>query len=178
MGIRRRLTLRWVLSVLALTSVGLPVRGADAPPEYGLKAAILYNFALYTSWPDEVGGTLNLCIYGSDPFGKEIDFLQGKAVGDRHIAVLRKTAVDSLNGCQIVFVASSAIDNLLRVLEAAHAIPMLTVADSPGAASQGVALNMTVTRNKVTFEANLSAARDAGLNLSSMLLRLATRVIQ
>jgi hypothetical protein len=54
----------------------------------------------------------------------------------------------------------------------------LTVADSPDAAQHGVALNMSVAKNKVSFEANLPAARDAGLNLSSKLLRLATQVIQ
>ena len=39
-------------------------------------------------------------------------------------------------------------------------------------------LNMSVTQNKVTFEANLQAARAARLNLSSKLLRLATEVQQ
>jgi hypothetical protein len=37
---------------------------------------------------------------------------------------------------------------------------------------------MSVVQDKVSFEANLSAARSAGLNLSSKLLRLATQVIQ
>ena len=39
-----------------------------------------------------------------------------------------------------------------------------------------VALNMNMMQGKVTFEANLQAARDAGLDLSSKLLRLATEV--
>jgi hypothetical protein len=56
--------------------------------------------------------------------------------------------------------------------------PVLTVADSPGAARQGVALNMAVERNRITFEANLLAARAAHLDLSSKLLRLATEVFQ
>jgi hypothetical protein len=37
---------------------------------------------------------------------------------------------------------------------------------------------MSVAQNKVAFEANLRAARGAGLNLSSKLLRLATEVIR
>jgi hypothetical protein len=43
---------------------------------------------------------------------------------------------------------------------------------------RGVALNMNVAGGKITFEANLQAARRAGLNLSSKLLRLATEVVQ
>jgi hypothetical protein len=151
---------------------------ADELPEYRLKAAFIYNFAIYTEWPAELGRTLTVCIDGPDPFGKDIDALQGKAAGGRSIAVLRKAAGDSLAGCQIVYIAPAAIASLPRVLEAVRGSPVLTVADSPGSARLGVALNMAVAANRITFEANLAAARGAGLNLSSKLLHLATEVIQ
>ena len=64
------------------------------------------------------------------------------------------------------------------MLEAVQGLPVLTVADSAGAARQGAALNMNVVLGRVTFEANLEAARNARLNLSSKLLRLATEVIR
>ena len=168
--------LLWLVS-LALASFA-PQASSNDLPEYRLKAAFIYNFALFTEWPAGVGATLNLCVFGKDPFGEEIDPLQGKKVGDRSIAVQRKTSVESLKGCQIVFIASSAIGSLPRVLDSLRGTPVLTVADSPGAADQGVALNMSVAQNKVAFEANLQAARAAGVNLSSKLLRLATEVRQ
>jgi hypothetical protein len=154
-----------------------PARAADLP-EYRLKAAFVYNFALFTEWPTAVGGTLNLCVYGTDPFGAELDGLQGKLAGARSIAVHRKATIDDLPGCQIVFIAASAVAHLPRVLAGLAGQPVLTVADSASAATQGVMLNMTVTQNKISFEANLRAAREARLNLSSKLLRLATEVIQ
>jgi hypothetical protein len=55
---------------------------------------------------------------------------------------------------------------------------VLTVADSPGAAQAGVILNMGLEQNRISFKANLGAARDARLILSSKLLRLATEVFQ
>ena len=55
---------------------------------------------------------------------------------------------------------------------------VLTVAESPGAARQGAVLNMAVARDKITFSANLKAAQQARLTLSSKLLRLATEVIR
>jgi hypothetical protein len=157
--------------------LGPPAR-AEEPPEYRLKAAFLYNFALFTEWPADLGGTLNLCVHGTDPFGTEIDSLQGKAVGGRSIAVQRRADGESLDGCQIVFVSPSVIHALPRILEGVRGRPVLMVADSQGAARAGVALNMTLAQSKVGFEANLKAARGAGLNLSSKLLRLATEVIQ
>jgi hypothetical protein len=168
------------LGLLAL-ALGLGVSGARAAddlPEYRLKAAFLYNFALFTEWPADVGNTLRLCVLGADPFGSELDGLQGKAVGERSITLQRKAGIEGLKGCQIVFIAPAAAGQLPRALEALEGQTVLTVADSPGAARQGVALNMAVVQNKVSFEANLRAARAAKVNLSSKLLRLATEVIQ
>ena len=150
----------------------------DDLPEYRLKAAFVYNFIVYTEWPAERNGTLNLCILGTDPFGAEIDGLQGKPVAGRSIAVQRKAPGEPFSNCQVVFVHASAMQTLPRLLEGLRGQPVLTVADTPGAMRQGVALNMAVSQGKVTFEANLQAARSAGLNLSSKLLRLATEVKQ
>ena len=111
-------------------------------------------------------------------FGAEIDGLQGKAAASRKIAVSRKGAGEPLKDCQVVFIAASAVDGLPRVLENLQRRPVLTVADSSGAMRRGAVLNMNMVQGKVTFEANLQAARDAGLDLSSKLLRLATEVQQ
>ena len=166
----------WCLG-LALIAFA-PAALSDDLPEYRLKAAFLYNFALFTEWPADVGSTLNLCVYGKDPFGEELDGLQGKAVGDRRLAIHRITSIEALSACQVVFIAGSSGDGISRVLSSLRGATVLIVADVPGAAKQGVALNMSVVNNKITFEANLPAARAANLKLSSKLLSLATEVIQ
>lgn len=169
--------LLWAMTVASLMLFGASAR-ADELPEYRLKAAFIYNFIAYTEWPAETGSTLNLCIQGADPFGKEIDGLQGKVVAGRTIALARKVAGDSLKDCQVVFIASSVINSLPHLLEGVRGQPVLTVADSPGAMRRGVMLNMNISQGKVTFDANLLAARGARLQLSSKLLRLATEVQQ
>ena len=168
---------RSVLLLAALVLLAPPARAQEFS-EYRLKAAFVYNFALFTEWPTEVGPTLNLCIHGQDPFGEELDELQGKAVGKRNIALQRKASVDSLKSCQLVFISGPGMRSLPRVLDELRERPALTVADSPGAVRLGVMLNMAVAQNKVTFEANLPAARAARLTLSSKVLRLATGVLQ
>jgi hypothetical protein len=166
----------WCLG-LALMAFA-PAALSDDLPEYRLKAAFLYNFALFTEWPADTGSTLNLCVYGHDPFGEEIDALQGKAVGARHLVVRRITSIGGLSACQVVFIADSSGDGISRVLSTLRGATVLTIADAPGAAEQGVALNMNVVKNKITFEANLTAARAANLKLSSKLLSLATEVLE
>jgi hypothetical protein len=167
----RALIVGWGLSCVALAS-------GDELPEYRLKAAFVYNFMVYAEFPAGTPSTLHLCIHGADPFGQEIDGLHGKVAAGRKIAVARKAAGESLKDCQVVFIAAPMMASLPRVLESLSGLPILTVADSPGAMRRGVALNMTVAQGKVTFEANLQAARRGGLNLSSKLLRLATEVQQ
>jgi hypothetical protein len=168
--------MRAAILLLCALGVAIPGRAAE-PSEYQLKAAFLYNFALFTNWPADVGNTLKLCIHGQDPFGPELDDLQGMAVSHRQIAIERKPTLDTLGNCQIVFISRSASDNLPGKLEPLRSAPVLTIAESAGATNQGVMLNMTVTGGKITFSANMNAARQARLIFSSKLLKLATEVL-
>ena len=166
-----------LVALFATTTMSVPVH-ADELPEYRLKAAFLYNFIMFTEWPASTGNTLSVCVSGNDPFGAELDALQGKVAGARTLAVQRKAGGDSLKGCQVVFIAPSAIESLPRLLAGLRGQPTLTIADSPGALHQGVVLNLAVQNSRVSFQASVPAARSAGLILSSKLLRLATEVEQ
>jgi len=163
---------------LAALALAAPAALAQEPSEYRLKAAFVYNFIAFAEWPDNAPPAMNLCIVGTDPFGAEIDGLQGKAAHGRSITLQRKSAGESLRSCQVAFIAPAAIEQLPRILEALRGQPVLTIADSPGAMRRGAMLNMNVSQGKVSFEANLAAARAAQLSLSSKLLRLATEVNQ
>jgi len=176
-ALRIKTALQVLLSTLALLCCASQ-SAADSLAEYRIKAAFLVNFVAFTEWPDEVGNTLNLCVYGPDPFGWELSKFQGRSVGGRSLTVTRVNSVDKLESCQIVFITRPVIDNLLRVLDTLSGKPVLTVADSPGAMRQGVALNLGTRQSRVIFEANLAAARGNGLNLSSKLLNLASEVRQ
>ena len=156
----------------------LPAARADDLPEYRLKAAFVYNFLAYTDWPADTGTTLTLCLRTPEPFGREIDGLQGKPVGTRTLAVQRRGPGESLKGCHAVFLPAAALEVPSRVIEPLRESPVLTLADTPGAMRRGVMLNMTLLNGKVSFEANLQAARAAGLGLSAKLLRLASEVQQ
>lgn len=165
--------------VLLLLSLGaLSTAWSQDLPEYRLKAAFLYNFAAFTDWPADGGNNLQVCVYGADPFGEELDAINGKSIGARTLVVQRKTSAESLRTCQILFVPPASIAQLPRLLEAIRGLPVLTVADTPGAMQKGVMLNMLLQQGRISFEANLGAARAARLALSSKLLRLATEVLQ
>ena len=54
---------------------------------------------------------------------------------------------------------------------------VLTIAETPGFAKRGVMINFILENSQIRFEANVEAARQAGLNVSSRLLNLA-KIVQ
>jgi hypothetical protein len=164
-----------------LVTLGPGVLRAQDLPEYRLKAAFIFNFLTYTEWPaaaNAASASLNLCILGADPFGSDIDVIQGRNAGGRAIEVQRKSSSESLKACHAVFISNAAQERWVRTFLGLRGKPVLVITDNPGALAFGATLNMNVVRDKVTFEANLASAREAGLQLSSKLLRLATEVQQ
>jgi hypothetical protein len=158
-----------------------PAPPTTSPTEYEVKAAFLYNFARFVEWPAEAGqvpGTpFVIAILGRDPFGAVLDeTVAGKTVGGRPIEVRRVPRVDEARDAQIVFVSPSERANVAAILKALERPGVLTVGDTDGFATHGGAINFTVQARRVRFEINPSVAEQAGLKMSSQLLKLATLV--
>ena len=101
---------------------------------YQHKALYLYQFAKYTEWPKEILGDDNgpfvLGILGKDPFGKDIDIIQGKPIKGRKLTVKRFARVQEVTGCHLLFIASSEMEQLPQILKALEKSSILTIAES------------------------------------------------
>ncbi|MER0203032.1 MAG: YfiR family protein [Nitrosomonas sp.] len=159
-------------------SISHSMAKADNILEYQVKAAFIYNFIAFTQWPDTTGSAINLCVYGEDYFGSEIDKLQNKPVDKRHIRVVRTAIPEKLVDCQVIFFSKSVIGSLPNFLSNLPARPILTLADSPDAITHGIMINMNLVNEKIVFEINLEIARKSKLDISSKLLQLAVKVHQ
>ncbi len=176
---RTRLMNIFIVMLLGITSgFQMHATAANGPhvDEYGVKAAFIFNFLTFTQWPDTNSQTINLCIYGEDYFGREIDRLQQRSVNNAAINVVRLNEIEKVQACQVLFISRSAIGDLHSILAKTNKNPILTIADSPGAADKGVIINMSLVQNKIKFEINLVSAVQANLQISSKLLQLATQV--
>ena len=168
------LALYWGFCLPVFHSVAM----ADEIIEYQVKAAFIYNFIAFTHCPDSTSQTINLCIYGEDYFGQEIDKLQNRSVNNRHIKVTRIADFDQLKACQAIFFSKSVSSQLSSILTNLQNEPILTLADSQNAAAQGVAITMSLINEKIVFAINLAKVRASGLDISSKLLQLAVKVHQ
>lgn len=165
-----------------LLGYGLPVTYAPAKAdgilEYQVKAAFIYNFIAFTQWPGNAASAINLCLYGEDYFRQEIDKLQNKPVGPHPIKVMRISDSNQLPQCQVIFFSKSVNNTMTDIISSLESYPILMLADTPDAISQGITINMSLVNEKIVFEINLKSARKSGLDISSKLLQLAIKVHQ
>lgn len=145
--------------------------------EYRIKAAFLYNFTSFVTWPEDLAGQtgFTLCVFGNDPFGNLLDKLAGKSVKNSKLVVRRLESLALLDECQLVFISEMSNDQLGAALAMLHTLPVLTVSDMHGFTELGGIIEFRIIDNKVRFDINIKAAESAGLRISSKLLSLATR---
>jgi len=150
--------------------------------EYEVKAAFLYNFTRFVAWPElesAPGGTpLNLCIFGTDPFGDLLDPIRERKSQGRELELQYPNELSGINDCQVLFISESQQRGLSGVLEIARKHRVLTVSDMPEFVNRGGMIGYVKQGNVIRFEINLKAATDAGLTINSRLLELAIRVLK
>jgi len=174
------------LRALAYFAVTLALRpsiaGAqEAPTEYQVKAAFLFNFVKFIEWPAESfrenGGRIRLCVLGEDPFGPELErIVAGKSVNGHALEVVHLNQAGRSSHCQMLFVGSAQAGVLRKALTDLRGESVLTVGESPEFIRQGGAIRLFLLDNRVRFDINLEAADQAGLKISSKLLALAQSV--
>ena len=180
----RRLRLLITVAMVMLASVGFEAHAQESSvsSEYLIKAGFIYNFANLVQWPSNAftqpDSPIVIGILGEDPFGTVLDrVLAGKKVNGRIFLVKRLKSASDLRECHIVFVSSSEMAHLGEAIHLVKGMPILTIGEIPGFAKRGGIINLFLEDNKVHFEVNVEAAKEADLNISSRLLALA-RIVQ
>jgi hypothetical protein len=166
----------------ALLAICVCAVEAQSPPrgEYEIKAAYLFTFGRFVEWPARSArddSSFTICVLGTDPFGAVLDTTLADAViRGRKVGARRITSTDAATGCHIVFVSTSEERRIETIIASLTASGALTVSDVPRFAERGGMIQFVTAANRVRFEINLMSARDAGLTLSSELLRVASAV--
>jgi len=139
-----------------------------------LKAAFLYNFALFTSWPAPSPTAITLCVMGRDELGSAFDALANKQIDGKPVQVRRIESVADAKVCQVLFVPESSGGALASIARGLQTQPVLVVTEMPAPDASMIVLETEGSR--LAFSVNLLRVKAAGLELSSKLLRLARSV--
>ena len=181
MALRRMSVRASVLGLgLSLVVTGHAAEQGVKPTEYQVKAAYLYHFGRFVDYPAGLAvkhGGFEICVLGQDPFGPTLDAaVSGEAIEQSQVKVRRLANAADSSSCRILFISSSEEPNLKKILSGLRKEPILTVSDIPQFVQRGGMIRFVAEDNRVRFEVNLSAAQDAGLTLSSELLKVAVNV--
>jgi hypothetical protein len=150
-------------------------------PEYKLKAAFLYNFAKFVTWPSESFASTNaplvIGVLGQSPFG---DFLEetvrGKSVNGRPFKVRFFGRNDNFAECHILFVSNAERDRLPAIMEALQKRPVLTVGENEAFIKSGGMVNFVLRSQAVRFEMCIDSTAESKLVVSSKLSGVGTIV--
>lgn len=161
---------------LALLGVLGGARAASGPTEYQVKAIFLFNFTQFVEWPKnsfaDAEAPFVIGVLGHDPFGRALDeAVRGESVNGRPLVIQRYASRADLKPCQILFIDRSASGDLDKTLSELERAGTLTVSDFEGSSARDVVIRFLIENQKIRLRINLDSAHDAGLTISSKLLR-------
>ncbi len=171
---------RLVVCVLSVMPAWNAVPTTQETLENDVKAAYLYNFTRFVDWPVARGGArdaFRICAVAEPAFIQVLDrTLENESVQGVRLVRVEPQTVEQARSCQILYVGRGAADRGLRLVAGVRQAPVLTVSDAPRFLDQGGMIAFVLDGTHLRFDVSNRAATEAGLTISSKLLRLARHV--
>lgn len=169
------------IAVLCLFFSGLEVSSAQtsAFEESDVKAAFLYYFFHFISWPEpdsESSGTAyEFCIVKKGPVVNALKLVLASPKAAKTSVNIRKIPdAKNMSGCDYVFIGSASKKYAQTIIAATNGEAILTVSEIEGFAAMGGMIELKRNSNRVNVLMNADALDAQGLKASSKLLNLAT----
>lgn len=169
-----------VTLILANTISAQSQDSTAADRENQLKAAFLYKFLFYVTWPEEKEP------HGSEPFvigivgESPIDNILREATRDllvRNHSIEVKLFADGkaqeeMKKTHLLFVSRKAASAREEVLKSIEGSSVLSVSDTDEFAKRGGMIELATRDEKIVFLLNVKAANAEKVNISSKLIKL------
>ena len=143
---------------------------AAASVEHKIKAAYLYNFTKFVTWPEHQSETFNLCILGKDPFGSLLNSLESKTALGLPIKLIRLQRFDASKHCHILFLGSATRNDTRQLIVSSG---ILTVSEKNNFAKHEGMIGFVIKEGKVKLQININRLKQSGLEVSAKLLEIA-----
>jgi hypothetical protein len=172
---------------------------APANQEYAVKAAFVCQMIKFVTWPKgkpvDANDVITITIIGPNRFGKsfepakarllkekslvikEAKLLTLPAPGDAVQQVVWDAYIQGLRTSHMVYIVGDLKEDVTPLMTALRPAGVLVLGESDGFADQGGMFDFLPQQEKIRFEVNLTAIHAANIQISSKVLRLASRII-
>jgi hypothetical protein len=171
-----------LLSSLAIGLCPAPALAQDAT-EPALKSALIFKFAKFTTWPNDVLPThaaFVACVVGSREVGQALErAVKGHTLAGHPIEVISRDGRDphqSFKACHVLYVTNVEPKQVARIMTEVRGAPVLTIIDADDPNTNVGIAHLFVDNGRLRFDVDHGLARQGRLQLSSRLLSLASRV--
>jgi hypothetical protein len=165
---------------LAITSCALVLLGRTAVAqdvtEPALKAAFIYNFARFTTWPVDApaSDSFIICVLNDSAVAEALErAVAGRSLTERPITVSVVAPAAPKRACRVLYVAGLPVTRVAEVVSELRESPVLTISNIEGFASAGGMTQFFFEHGQLRFRIQLESAKRAGLQISSRLLIMA-----
>ncbi len=145
---------------------------AFAFSEDDIKAAYIYNFTKFITWPEGKSQNMIFCFHGD--IKNSAPYMQ---LSKKNIHVQRATELSSAQGCSIWYVGNLEESKISELSNYAVQNAILLVGDSDTFVDKKGMIGLVFNDNKISFEVNYLKVKEAKLSVSAKLMALAKRVI-
>jgi hypothetical protein len=165
--------------VASVASAALAAPQQRTAAEHDIKAAYLYNFTRFVSWPAGIppgAEPFRVCVVADRTTTEAVErTMSGETVDGRPVETLVPRSATEIKACQLLFVGRNDEDRAVPMLTAARDAPVLVVGEEEAITQQGGAITFVMDRGKVRFDITSRNAQRNGLTISSRLLNVARR---
>lgn len=143
-----------------------------------MKAVALQKLSLFITWPEEAeqnnkSKDFTIAVLNNEPFGKTIEKIyNNQLIKNKKVRVLQAKSIEELNRCDLVYISNSNEKELKKILTTLKNKPILVVSNKNGFGLAGSHINLYNSNNKLRFEVNYSALKDAGFSVEHQLLQV------
>lgn len=170
--------IRKTLIILLLASWTLLPAAADLEP-YIAKAAMLEKIPRYINWPAESGmkntsTPFVIGVIGKNPFGSILEkaFTRDRKINKKQVKIVYFSSPDEIKDCHLLFISAAEKKNLSKIFSIIQNKPVLTISDTTGFAQRGVHINFVKSGQRLRFEINPIAVRQASLSIDPSFLAI------
>lgn len=150
--------------------------------EQQIKAAFLYNFTRFISWPNpsnsESVANFKICVIGHDPFGDALTPLEQRSRNGQRIIIRYINTIPESLECKLLYIGITDPRFVNKILASLSGKPILTVSSLPDFVNKGGVIGFVNRENHVRFEINRNSCSQSGLICSAKLLEAATLVVE